>query len=184
MSFRVSHLDAARLMPWANGKGRTRELARCEADGALLYRISIADVVEAGAFSGLPGIDRHLVLLGGAGFELEINGVVQAVRPLVPVAFSGDDAVSAVHVSGPSQDFNVMVARGKARAEVKVVTRGFDDALPEIGFYYVAGGVFAFELPGARELRAGSLIEANVEPGSKITIAGQGSLICVRISIL
>ena len=139
-------------MPWANGKGQTREIARREMDGALLYRISIADVIEAGAFSALPGLDRQLILLNGAGFELEINGVVQSVRQRVPVAFSGDDAASAVHVSGPSQDFNVMVARGKARAEVKVVTCGFDDVLPEIGFYYVAAGAFAFEPLGAKIL--------------------------------
>ena len=184
MSFRVSHLGDAKLVPWANGKGQTRELARREVNGALLYRISVADVVEAGAFSRLPGLDRHLVLLNGAGFELEINGAVRPVQPFVPVAFSGDDVAAAVHVSAASQDFNVMSARGKTRAEVAVKEAGFDEVLPETGFYYVAAGGFVFEPLGATLLGAGTLIEASGERGRTIAVSGKGSLICVRISVL
>ena len=171
-------------MPWANGKGQTRELARREVNGALLYRISVADVVEAGAFSVLPGLDRHLVLLNDSGFDLEINGAVRPVQPFVPVVFSGDDVAAAVNVSAPSQDFNVMSARGKAQAEVRVATQGFDEVLPELGFYYVAAGGFVFEPLGAKMLDSGTLIEAEGESGRNISISGQGSLICVRISIL
>jgi len=184
MSFRVSHLGDAKLVPWANGKGITRELARREVNGALLYRISVADVVEAGAFSVLPGLDRHLVLLNGVGFELKINGAVRPVQPFVPVAFSGDDVAAAVNVSAASQDFNVMSARGKARAEVAVKAAGFDEILPDLGFYYVAAGGFVFEPLGLKMLGAGTLIEASGERGRSINIAGRGSLICVRISIL
>ena len=184
MSFRVSHLEDAKLVPWANGKGQTRELARREINGALLYRISVADVVEAGAFSTLPGLDRHLVLLNGAGFDLEINGAVRPVQPFVPVAFSGDDVAAAVNVSAPSQDFNVMSARGKAQAEVRVATQGFDEVLPELGFYYVAAGGFMFSPLGATLLETGTLVEAHGAQGGSISVGGQGSLICVRISIL
>ena len=36
--------------PWKNGKGETGELARADRDGALLWRLSMATVAEAGPF--------------------------------------------------------------------------------------------------------------------------------------
>ena len=108
-------------MPWANGKGETVELARCDRGGAMLWRLSRARVIEDGPFSIFAGVDRVLTVLNGPGFDLEGEGVALRARPYGPVRFSGDVAVRALRVTAPSDDFNVMVARAQGRAEVRVL---------------------------------------------------------------
>lgn len=112
-----------RLMPWRNGRGTTVEMAReDDVDGAMLWRVSAADVLEAGAFSLFPGVDRILTLIEGPGFDLDFpdRGQVASVELLRPVAFSGDWTTRAQAVRGPSRDLNVMTARGRASARVHV----------------------------------------------------------------
>ena len=115
--------DDSRSRPWRNGRGTTVEMAReDDPDGEMLWRVSAADVVEAGAFSLFPGIDRILTLIEGPGFDLDFagHGRVAPVEPLQPVRFSGDWTTRAEAVRGPSRDLNVMTARGKAHATVEV----------------------------------------------------------------
>ncbi len=107
-----------RVMPWANGRGVTTELIRVDRDGALDWRLSMAQVVEDGPFSRLPGVARNLTVIEGPGFDLVGPQVRLAARLLEPVAFSGDAQVSAVGVSGPSVDFNVMTAGRTAKVRV------------------------------------------------------------------
>ena len=116
----MRHLTAAacRVMPWANGRGVTTELIRVERDGALDWRLSMAQVVEDGPFSALPGVQRNLTVIAGPGFDLVGPGLRLPARLLQPVAFSGDLAIRAEGVTGPSVDFNVMTAGRAARVEV------------------------------------------------------------------
>lgn len=112
-----------RSMPWRNGLGTTVEMVReDDADGAMLWRVSAADVIEAGAFSTFPGVDRILTLIEGPGFDLDFagHGRVAPVKPLQPVRFSGDWTTRAEAVRGRSRDLNVMTARGQASATVRV----------------------------------------------------------------
>lgn len=123
MHIQVLGPDDFRSMPWRNGRGTTVEMAReDDEDGTMLWRVSAADVVEAGAFSIFPGVDRILTLIEGPGFDLDFaeHGRVAPVEPLVPVAFSGDWVTRALSVRGPSRDLNVMTARGKASGAVQV----------------------------------------------------------------
>ena len=113
-----------RPMPWANGKGTTLELARQDRDGAVLWRLSRAQVVENGPFSLFSGLDRVLTVLTGPGFGLKGDGVDLKALPYEPVRFSGDIAVQATGVTAPCDDFNVMVARGRMRADVRVAQAG------------------------------------------------------------
>lgn len=112
-----------RSMPWKNDRGATTELAR-EDDpaGAMLWRLSSADVAENSAFSPFPGIDRILMLTDGEGFDLDFgeHGRVGPVERLVPVRFSGDWTTRAENVRGPSRDLNVMSTRYRATARVTV----------------------------------------------------------------
>ena len=108
------------VMPWANGKGRTVEMWRQDQDGALLWRLSRAAVVEDGDFSVFPGVDRSLTVISGPGFDL---GGQRAV-PMQPVVFAGDVRVRATGVVAPCEDFNVMTRRGAMRAEVSVCEDG------------------------------------------------------------
>ena len=109
-------------MPWANGRGTTVEMLRVDRDGKLLWRLSRASVIEDGPFSVFAGIDRSLTVISGAGFDLRGDTMHLQARPLVPVAFQGDVPISAVGVTEPCEDFNVMVARGLVVAQVDVVT--------------------------------------------------------------
>lgn len=116
----IRHLSARdfRTMPWANGKGVTVELLKLERDGRLFLRLSRAMVVEDGAFSLFPGIERNLTVLSGPGFSLVGEGIDLTARPLVPVAFPGDVAVRATGVAAPSEDFNVMTDRSLPKPDV------------------------------------------------------------------
>ncbi|OIQ70601.1 protein Ves [mine drainage metagenome] len=120
----MRHLTTSdyRKMPWANGLGVTTEILRvAKPDGGVLWRLSMAAVVEVGAFSLFPGIERNLTVIAGPGFDLVGPGLMLRADPLVPVAFPGDVAISAVGVSAPSNDFNVMTERSLPRPEVRVL---------------------------------------------------------------
>ena len=117
----IRHLTARdfKVMPWANGRGQTVEMWRVDREGALLWRLSRASVVEDGDFSLFAGVDRNLTVLSGPGFDLA-GAVTLRCAPLQPVEFAGDVAVRATGVTTPCEDFNVMVRRGAMRAEVEV----------------------------------------------------------------
>jgi uncharacterized protein len=117
------HLTAAdyRHQPWANGRGTTTELYRVDRDGEMLFRFSMAAVTEDGAFSIFPGVERNLTVLTGPGFTLQGEGLLLAAKPLVPVAFPGDVAISASNVLAPCDDFNVMTARALPKPDVRVI---------------------------------------------------------------
>jgi environmental stress-induced protein Ves len=111
--------------PWKNGGGVTREVAAYPQGASLdafLWRVSIADVAQAGPFSRFEGIDRTLVLLSGAGMLLdEAGGPPHALtQPLDMAHFAGETAIDARLVDGATRDFNLMVRRGAARGEVEV----------------------------------------------------------------
>ncbi len=108
-------------MPWANGKGVTVEMLRLIEGGALKWRLSRASVVEDGAFSLFPGVERNLTVITGPGFELHGEGMLLHARPLMPIAFAGDVAIRAEAVSAPSDDFNVMTSRQRPRPVVEVL---------------------------------------------------------------
>ncbi len=119
----IRHLTPAdyRTMPWANGKGTTVEMLRVEEAGALKWRLSRASVAEDGDFSVLAGVERNLTVISGPGFDLEGQGLHLPARPFAPVAFAGDQPIRATGVFAPSDDFNVMTARGLPLPQVAVI---------------------------------------------------------------
>ena len=159
--------------PWKNGRGITTELWRLERDGQLLVRLSQAAVVEDGPFSIFPGIARNLTVLSGPGFRLTGDGIDLLCKPLSPVAFPGDIAVTASGTHGqPSDDFNVMTAQGLPLPEVTVVRN------ETLG----AGGtlaLFALEActANSREMAPHDLILTD----GPVTLTGDGQAIAVRL---
>ena len=110
----IRHLTPAdyTVMPWANGRDTTIEMLReVGPDGGLLLRLSMASVVVDGPFSIFPGVERNLTVISGPGFDLAGETRIKA-SPLVPLAFPGDVPMAAAGVTAPSDDFNVMTARG------------------------------------------------------------------------
>jgi environmental stress-induced protein Ves len=111
--------------PWKNGGGVTREVAAFPAGSGLdafVWRVSIADVAQAGPFSRFGGIDRTLVLLSGAGMLLdEAQGPTHTLtQPLDIARFAGETAIDARLVDGATRDLNLMVRRGAATGELEV----------------------------------------------------------------
>lgn len=154
-----------------------------DASGALLWRLSVADVIEPGPFSPLPGVDRIITLIEGNGFDLEFGNAKSpvALRSFEPVSFSGDWPTVATTVHGPSRDFNVMTARGKMTAGVEVARSGCVDA--SLAYIYALNGsatVFA----GDKTVRAesGELIECRQESDLRVEVSEPGHSLTVRLA--
>lgn len=183
MSVRLLTAADFRRLPWANGRGTTLELVRQDdATGALLWRLSVADVVEPGPFSPLPGIDRVITLIDGNGFDLDFGGARPpvALRRFEPLSFSGDWPTAATTVYGPSRDFNVMTARGKIEAEVEPAGDSLVSA--DLAYVFAAqGGVTA--TTGKTQVRAGhgELIEVRREDRVDLAIDSPGFVLVVRL---
>ncbi|NBE54080.1 HutD/Ves family protein [Streptomyces boluensis] len=101
--------------PWANGRGRTREVYRQLAAGSTestLWRLSLADIEATGPFSSLPGMDRYLLSAAPVRLRLSIDGTEHELRHTQVVSFAGDARVSTVAVEGCAQALNLMVRTG------------------------------------------------------------------------
>ena len=125
MSNRILRSSDYQRMPWKNGGGTTTEIWKAVGpDGAILWRLSIADVAADGPFSEFPGIDRWIMMVEGKGMELRISdlGTKRMEKPFEPLAFSGDAKTDCKLVDGPIRDLNLMVARNHARGDLQVVT--------------------------------------------------------------
>jgi hypothetical protein len=125
-----------RAMPWKNGQGITREIAREPATGELfLWRLSIAEVAADGDFSLFPGIERTISLIEGAGMELDFTEAPgrRIDQTFQPFGFSGDWHCHCRLIKGPIRDFNLMVDRARMRAETSVLHHGDAPLDAEIG---------------------------------------------------
>ncbi len=108
-------------MPWKNGGGVTREIA-VAAGEMFAWRLSMASVNASGPFSDFTGYERTLVILRGDGFTLTFaDGREEILEPLRPLVFDGGEIVSCQLQGGPVTDFNLMVARDRARGALRVV---------------------------------------------------------------
>lgn len=121
---RVIRADDLVATPWKNGGGVTREVM-VQPPGAGFdafdWRLSMADIVRDGPFSALPGVDRVLVLMQGEGLVLE--GIApQPMQAGDRVEFPGEAVVTGRLTAGPVRDLNLMLRRGRVRAEVRQIT--------------------------------------------------------------
>jgi len=107
--------------PWKNGGGITREVAIWPPGSKFDdfdWRISIAEVREAGPFSTFERIDRTMAILNGR-LELRLPDRTIALDPSSdPFPFAGDVLCEGIPVGGPVTDLNVMVRRGRVAARV------------------------------------------------------------------
>ena len=184
----IRHLGPAdfNVMPWQNARGMTTELCReNDAAGQLIWRLSEADVKEDGPFSAFPGLDRILMLLRGEGFDLDFgdHGRAEVTEPLVPVAFSGDWLTLAANVRGPSVDLNLMLARGKASAEISVVRGAISAPLTDRSLFLAIDSKFSVALASSvHGLEPGELLFVSDAAGAPATTEGAGVLVRVEIT--
>lgn len=109
----LSSFDDRDPVPWANGAGETTELVSLAESEALTpdrlrWRLSIAKLERAAAFSPLPGLARTFLPIG-AEVVLEIDGHVHPVAENEPRSFRGEQNVSLVDLGAPCFALNLMV---------------------------------------------------------------------------
>lgn len=113
-------LDDVPPQRWFNGGGWTREIARGGDAQDWDWRLSVADVEADGPFSRLPGIEREIYLLEGAGMQFDFaDGEAFALTPESPrLRFDGGRALDSRLIDGPTRDFNLMWRRDRAVADL------------------------------------------------------------------
>lgn len=185
------HLRPAdyRVMPWKNGLGTTTEIA-VHPPGASLdeftWRLSIADLAASGPFSTFAGYDRILVQIEGAPMTLSHAGRGEhRLRLLSPHRFAGELETYGALEAPPARDFNVMVRRDRASAEVSVhelaagaTARAEGEA--EVRIVHALRGVASMEVGGESvSLRAGETLIATGAPGLAVSAALEGATVIV-----
>ncbi len=118
-------------VPWKNGGGLTREVLKVPPDAPMFdWRLSLASIEAPGPFSAFDGYQRTLVLVRGAGVQLDFgpHGQASLRAPGQVVVFDGAWATSCTLIDGPSTDLNLMVAKTRAEADARVIRL----ATPEI----------------------------------------------------
>jgi environmental stress-induced protein Ves len=130
----ITLLPAASRTPqtWRNGGGVTFEVARAEAPvGSSLdfrWRVSIARVDRAGAFSSFAGFERLITVIEGRGMTLRgLDSTDFELRPFEVRRFDGAAAVAGLLPHGPVSDLNVIHDPAHCRAELAIT----EHALPE-----------------------------------------------------
>jgi len=179
-----------RRVRWKNDGGWTTEIARDPIDEALdfRWRVSIADIESDGPFSLFPGVDRDLVLLSGAGMDLEFadRAPLRIAERFQHVHFRGESEIHCRLIAGPTRDFNVMVRRGAMRAEVlarplvgSMVI--FPEADAEWLIYVHAGQAVARHGDSQIPAASGETILARPDSGlGRVVLEGAGELMLAK----
>ena len=197
MGFQVLRRESHVTMPWANGGGTTREIARSVSVGAtgapagdgpgFDWRLSFADVEQSGPFSRLPGCDRVITLVSGDALHLRVDGRPHVLRRSATFAFRGEDDVWCAP-EGPTVDFNVMTRRdawtGSVACQVlsgdDEVVRGSNGGAAERFVAVLDGSPGLVGPDGALiALRPYDVVRAGPEP---LTLSGVGEVAIVDLA--
>jgi uncharacterized protein len=197
---RLRHLRPAdyRVMPWKNGLGTTTEIAvdppgsrwgqSPQTPGAGLdaftWRISVADLGASGPFSTFAGYDRLLVQIEGAPMTLSHEGGGEhRLRLLVPYRFAGELATHGTLSAAPARDFNVMVCRDRASAEILVHQLSPGEAARVAGeretrILHALRGAASAQIDGEpAALLAGETLVAEPAASIALTAGGEGAVL-------
>jgi environmental stress-induced protein Ves len=176
-AFSIIRAAELKAVPWKNGGGATREVAaspKGAAFDAFDWRVSIADVSEAGAFSVFEGIDRVLTLIEGAQMVLvDETGPRHVLARWDSLAFAGEARIGAELPHGPTRDFNLMLRRDRVSGSVTVRREAQRLNVAQGSVVLVcAAGEFAvnderLSQGDALVLEVGETVALNVEPLSK-----------------
>ena len=111
-------------VPWKNGGGWTKEILKAPAEAnSFDWRLSLATIENAGPFSSFIGYDRTLILVRGAGIELDFgpDGRTVLRAPGQLAAFDGAWQTRCTLIDGPSSDLNLMVSQERAEARARLI---------------------------------------------------------------
>lgn len=208
---RLTLLRGADLVasPWKNGGGVTREIAAEFApvsadtvahDVAFAWRVSVADVAQAGPFSRFAGVDRTLVLLEGAGMLLDEHDAgganvlsTHALTRVLDIArFDGAASIDARLVDGATRDFNLMVRRDVAHGSLEVWREAGSHRIPaqtDTVLLYGAQGVTRARVgEGDNDgewiaLETGDTLRIDFAQHVEIETQGEGALLAITLNV-
>jgi len=176
---------------WKNGQGWTREILRVPNDRPDWdWRVSIAEVDKGGPFSAFEGCERELVLLSGEGMRLNFDDgeSVDLLPPHGRHRFSGERALSAELLAGPTQDFNLIWRRDRIKAELlhrPLVGPMLFFAVPGVSWliHLMSGQALFKDQPQVPPLQAGdSALLQPLEGGvHRLILDGGGEVLLARL---
>jgi len=152
--------------PWRNGGGVTREVARhprtpsvqtaqsTAQDTAWDWRVSIAEVSTAGAFSTFAGMDRVLTVIDGELLLLSVDGAEHPLEKYRPFRFSGGADSAGALPTGDIKDLNVITRNGSFKGYTSIIELSKKRAHP------VFAGQFGILLQGSATVSPGTAGEA------------------------
>ena len=108
-------------VPWKNGGGTTRNIAKGMLADHAVWTISRADVGQDGPFSDFCGMMRVLTVVLGGEMTLETPTLTLDAKLWEPVRFDGALKIQSRLTGGPLTDLNLMF--DPAYCEGDVVTR-------------------------------------------------------------
>lgn len=163
--------------PWRNGGGVTRTIASGDSsaaesgtapagpapDAAWDWRVSIAEVSKAGAFSAFPGMDRVLTVIEGELLLLSVDGAEHPLEKYRPFRFSGDAESAGALPTGDIRNLNVITRNGVFKGYTSIIELSKKRAHP------VFEGQVGVLLQGQAAVSPGT---AGSEPGAA---AGDGT---------
>ncbi len=182
LSIGLLRRDEQAVMPWRNGAGVTSELATGVAGEELVWRVSIARIDEAGAFSRWPGMHRSLTLLTGDQVVLTVGGSEHAVLRGQSFDFSGEAEVGCALPGGPVEVLNVMTLRGHPVLERHVhdLRSGPVEVAADDLAVLVEGEAMVRAVDGSESLEMGTLDALLPVSGSARLVEGIGDLIVIH----
>jgi environmental stress-induced protein Ves len=117
-------IELADVIPsrWRNGGGETRELLAWPTADDWVWRMSVAEVAASGPFSRFEGVQRWFAVLQGAGVRLQVDESEHTLTSAsAPFCFDGASATHCQLLAGATQDFNLMVRKQQATAQMRRV---------------------------------------------------------------
>jgi len=180
-AFSIIRAADLKAVPWKNGGGATREIAASPpgaAFDAFDWRVSVADVSEAGAFSVFEGIDRVLTLIEGTEMVLiDADGPRHVLARWDSLAFAGETKITAELPHGPTRDFNLMLRRDRVLGSV-TVRRDAAALSVEKGSVVLVCALGAFTVDGERLSQGDALVfEASEDASLNIEPVSEGAVL-------
>ncbi|MBV8806530.1 MAG: HutD family protein [Sinobacteraceae bacterium] len=108
-----------RTVPWKNGGGLTREIFREPPEPTPFdWRLSLATIEAPGPFSAFEGYQRTLVLVSGAGVELDFGQQGRSRLTAVGqmISFDGGWPAHCTLFDGRCTDLNLIVSKERIRS--------------------------------------------------------------------
>lgn len=179
MTWHLRRLSETTPTPWRNGGGTTRVLQAWPDAANWHWRLSVADVAQGGPFSAYPGVRRWLAVVQGDGLQLTLAQRAHLLHVgTEPFDFDGDTPVDCELLGGPTQDVNLMLARG-LKGQMTRITESHVctlNAPKTIAIYPYATRASVLFNADVLTLEPGTLAWQNLPVGSQIKVHAEHAL--------